>query len=385
MHSQNSIETDILGASFSNSFWPLFVFNVIFIGLSMSLCFASCYNALFYFFSDDQLYLFSSAVLAGTGIGVLPECLIFGLFLKPLGWRTVYLIQLSFLVVLIITSIILSPHVVRILSIKSSGEKLKESEEEVIQEHAPLLNERSYESSSNATSSSDSLFPSRSFAVSQEIAPIPNISLTFQKTTELTVLGLFKGLFLNGPFVCMLLSFAIGSSGFDGLMTHHPIRLLQGGVSSGPLSLALNGCLQVVVRILVGVTATRGLATPIRMSQLAKLSLAISTVLSNVFSGPEYQLFYYFFIGIGGGVINVSDFLLIKDCVSSGRDLAAGFFCLANGCSNLPVIIVMGMLYQQTGSYATSYYCVSVLFVISICISILYELLIRKSRRYIVL
>ena len=376
--------TSITGASFSNSFWSLFVFNVFFIGLSMTLCFASCYNALFYFYSDDQLYLFSSAVLAGTGIGVLPECLIFALFLETLGWKKVYLVQLTFLIALIITSIILSPYFMKLLSIKSSVEKGREPDAETEQK-APFLNERSYTSSSRVSSSCDSLFPSRNFIASQDLGPFPNMSMTIQKTTEQSLMGLFRGLFLNGPFVCVLLSFATGSSGFDGLMTHHPIRLLQRGIGSGPLSLALNGCLQVFIRILVGITATRGLVTPIRMSQLAKLSLAVSTVLSNVFTGPKYQLFYYFFIGIGGGVINVADFLLIRDCVSSGRDLAASFFCLTNGISNLPVIIVMGILYQQTGSYAVSYNFVSALFAISISLAILYELLMKKCRHYVIL
>merc|ERR1712226_273118 len=166
-------------------------------------------------------------------------------------------------------------------------------------------------------------------------------------------------------------------------MLHHPVKLASLGMKSGPSSLALNRIMQIVARIPVGIIATRGYLSPIRMSQIAKIILVLSTILCNYISANSYQFCFYFFIGIWGSVINIADFLLIRESVSANREFGAALFNLLNGALNLPFMTLIGYLFEKIGSYDVPYLIVAAFFGLAFILALLYELVAKRNKRFL--
>ena len=264
------------------------------------------FKKVFFFSSKNREISFCSngdvlnklPLFSGTGLGLLIIYVTIALFMEDGGWEVVMRSQLFFVIILYITAIIISPLVMKPRrslvtdSQKPSESKLDNPEKPLLCKsenniHAEIDHKEAAQILENMMSCEKLLQSGTSLSHINTCSSKSCSLISQSKVTVMELLGYFA---TNLQFILCWTSFGFGGCSFDALMLHHPVRLASLGIKSGPRSLALNGLMQILARVPVGVIATKGYISPIRMSQIAKLSLVVSTLLCNFITGPTYQV-----------------------------------------------------------------------------------------------
>ena len=92
-------------------------------------------------------------------------------------------------------------------------------------------------------------------------------------------------------------------------------------INRGASTLVYNGLIQMFSRFVVGPLAASDVISVIRMSEFAKFSFMVFTILSNIFTSYNFHSVYMIIVGLGGGMLSSCDFILVKDCMGEGREL----------------------------------------------------------------
>ncbi|XP_075245015.1 uncharacterized protein LOC142339144 isoform X1 [Convolutriloba macropyga] len=389
------LTTGVLLNAYSTDFWILLLASGVFLGPAQSLMDVTSMTAVYHYFRDEQVYLFTSIVSSGVGGGMILFSTMFFLLEPSLGLRGIGFVQLSVAWFIFIIAILLFSFGHKIgMRTKYQQKRLRgEAGKELLGEercevcatngvlvrrskcpcalHAQISHSEgtvTHQDHSSGYTSRDSL--SKHLMDNQEQHSRTNHDYAYDSQTSLimmsrnTVLSdrshrppdvghLVKSIFSNSRFMLMLLSYFCSTSVFNTVMYHQPTRLLAFGFSlnNGAQSIAINGFVQMVFRVLAGVLIASEKVSPFRLSELSKLGLGVLTIVSTFLPHLWCQLLYMFLIGVTGAFLNTTDFLLVKDYMHEGREFGIALLFLTDGVSTLVVDTLVGHLYQMLGNY----------------------------------
>ena len=186
----------------------------------------------------------------------------------------------------------------------------------------------------------------------------------------------------NVKFFFLIVSWLLVSGSFKAILVHEPQRIVQLGysVENSAESLAINGGVQFASRLTVGILASADFISIIRLSQIAKFILALSTLISVFCTSLPLQHVYMFMIGICGGVINTTDVILVKDCCRSGREIAISMFLFADAVSALIATTSAGYFVDFFHGYEQVFMLYAANFVLGSFLTILLEICIKRTK-----
>ena len=384
--------TGTIWSSYSSDPYSLLVSNGVMVGFGCCIQLTASWNGLYFMFTDNQIFLFNGFMLAGAGLGIVPVSLLF-YFLEPTyGWRYTQKLTAVMYASLLAFAFVLCPPVRRCLGIRTREDKLRDfeallnrstSEHEHAILSAPILSgcETIPEVHEREDSNSDG---------QEHDDVLPVVVVTSARTVSQTTdpehsSRPLKYACTNVGYMLAMVSFIFTAQAYDTIMVHQPVRMKSLGInaSDGALALCINGAVQAVVRVSVGIIASRELLTPIRISQTGKVLFVITTAVSLFTDSAYYQTAYYFTLGFSGAILNTADFFLVKECLQKHRDFAVTLELSIAGMMTLMTMTLVGYLYQTLGSYDVPFCMLTGYFVLGLIPSILYEVhMKRKRRRY---
>ena len=136
-------------------------------------------------------------------------------------------------------------------------------------------------------------------------------------------------------------------------MIHQPQRMVKLGYSlkSGAVSLAINGGVQIASRLSVGIVLSTNFVSVIKLSQISKLLLCLSTFISALHENLALHHGYMFIMGAFGGFLNTTDIILLKDCLQDGRQIGLSIFIFVDALSTTMATTAAGYLVDFSVSY----------------------------------
>ena len=319
-------------------------------------------------------------MLAGAGIGLIPISMIF-YFVEPVyGWRVAQrMTSVLFLGTVVFVISLLYP-VRKCIGIKTRDEKYEEVRKIVRSdsEHSLLL--PGVSTNGHENHEKDSI---DSNEANEQVFAVGSIVVSSTHSSDVGVLGPLKYAFRHYGYVLVLVSFVFSCQAFDTAMVQQPVRMKTLGIAKkqGALALAINGSVQLVIRVSVGMLCSWGVITPIRFSQIAKLTFVVTTFASIYLTDALSQTIYYFSLGFGGAVLNTADFFLVKEALKKHREFAVTLQLSIAGILTLVFMPLMGYIYEQLGSYDLGFYILTGIFIIGFIPSVLYEINLRKEQR----
>ena len=192
----------------------------------------------------------------------------------------------------------------------------------------------------------------------------------------------WKSVLSNVNFLILLLSWILAGGSFKATMVHEPQRIVKLGYSikNSAGSLAINGGVQFVSRLTVGVLASSNIVSIVRLSQIGKLSLAIATFISVIYTDLAVQHGFMSILGAFGGAINTTDAILVKDCFQEGRNIALSIFIFVDSTSGLIATVAAGYFVDFLDSYQIVFIIYGVCFAVAASLTILMELATKKNK-----
>ncbi|XP_063715765.1 uncharacterized protein LOC134843569 isoform X3 [Symsagittifera roscoffensis] len=385
----------VLMNAYCHNFWLLLLASGVFLGPAQSLMDVTSMTAVYHYFLDEHVYLFTSIVSSGVGGGMIVFSVIFFVLEPKLGLQGIGYVQLTvaWVIFIIAISIFTFGHK---LGMKTKHEKNRIPNDrcEVCATNGLLIKRTKCPCALHAQllihGEAHSGFANDSFSKPKRRRNDSESSLVMMSRN--TVLSdrshvaadvLVKSIFTNSRFMMIVVSYAFCTSVFNTVMYHQPTRLLAFGFSlnNGAQSIAINGFVQMVFRVTAGLLATSNRVSPFRLSELSKLALGLLTVVSTFVPYLWCQLLYMFLIGVTGAFINTTDFLLVKDCMTEGREFGIALLFLVDGISTLIVDTLVGHLYQEIGSYNPIFKAMGALSCIGAVLGLSAELLHKRQRR----
>ena len=89
------------------------------------------------------------------------------------------------------------------------------------------------------------------------------------------------------------------------------------------------------IRLIVGLLVSSKLVSVVRLSQLAKFTMALSSFFSVLNNSLTVQNIYMCIMGITVGMVAPTDTILISECVQEDRNFALALFLLSDAVSTL--------------------------------------------------
>ncbi|XP_075242219.1 uncharacterized protein LOC142337049 isoform X1 [Convolutriloba macropyga] len=394
--------TGSIWSSYCSDHVSLLISNGILVGIGCSVQLISSWNGLYYIFTDDQIYLFNGFMLAGAGLGIVPISMLF-LFVEPeYGWRLTQRLSSLMYLSLLIFAVTLLPPVRKFLGIKTREEKMDGYEQLLSQSEA--ADERANENEEKFVESSETHEKDNSSSEDEEALEenliddnddVPAIALTSLRSISYQQnehndsssdgsIKPMKYVFSNVAYLLAMISFVFTATAYDTIMVHQPVRMKSFGIDpkAGAFALVINGAIQAVVRVSVGVLTANNIISAARLSQIAKVFFLVSTILSMYITDAYYQTAYYFSLGFGGAVLNTADFFLVKESLKKHRDFAVVMELSAAGFLTFLTMTFVGVLYERMQSYTLAFYLLTGSFVLGLVPSFMYEIeMNRRNRR----
>ena len=193
----------------------------------------------------------------------------------------------------------------------------------------------------------------------------------------------WKKVLLNRSFLLLISSWMLVGGATRACMVHEPQRIVHLGYSmkSGAESLAINGGVQFAARLTVGLLASANLISIIRLSQLAKFFLALSTFISVFYTNLPVQHGYMFMLGVCGGILDTTVVILVKECLEKEREIAISILIFVDAISVLIATTSAGYFVDLFQNYKLVFTIYGVCFVLGCLLSVMMEVNIRRSRR----
>ena len=376
-------------SSVSSDDASMLISNGIMVGLGCSIQLVSCWNGLYYMFTDNQIFLFNGFMLAGAGLGIVPASMLF-FFVKPIyGWRVTQRLTTIMYLSLVIFAFTLLPPVRKFLGIKTRDEKLSNME--------PLLDEpdsdhhtnpRSNNTDGNEGELADNNEAENDATSNDE--DVPTIALTSIRSASMQQEPAaeeaekpVKYVLTNVGYILATSSYVLTATAYDTIMVHQPVRMksLDINANLGALALIINGSIQAVMRVSVGILTANNVISAARLSQIAKIYFFVSTAISLFVTDQYYQTAYFFSLGFSGAILNTADFFLIKETLKKHRDFAVVLELSIAGILTFITMNCVGILYQHLNSYDVPFYILTSLFVLGVVPSFLYEVEIGRKNR----
>ena len=363
-------------SSYSSHPYALLASNGILLGFGCCMQLIGSWTGLYYIFTDNQIYLFNGCMLAGAGIGLIPISIIFYFFEPVYGWRVAQRMTSVLFIGTILFVVSLIYPVRKLLGIRTRDEKYEDMRKRLRSdsEHSPMLSGATC-SGSHEKDSIDSN--------EHDVIAVGSMVASSTHSNDVGFLGPLKYAMRHYGYFLVLVSFVFSSQAFDTAMVQQPVRMNALGIAKkqGALALAINGVVQLIIRVSVGLVCSWGVITPIRISQIAKLTFVLSTFASIFLKGELFQTIYYFTLGFGGAILNTADFFLVKEALKKHREFAVTLQLSIAGILTLIFMPLMGYLYEKLGTYEVGFGILTALFAVGFFPSILYEINLRKQLR----
>ena len=192
----------------------------------------------------------------------------------------------------------------------------------------------------------------------------------------------WRKVLLNISFACHWLSWSLVSGAFKATMVHEPQRIVQLGytMKNSAESLAINGGIQFASRLTVGLLASANLVSVIKLSQFAKLFLAIATFVSVFYTNLVVQNGFMFIMGACGGIIYTTDIILVKDCLQEGRGIALSLMIFGDSAAAFIATTAAGYIVDVFKRYQTVFVFYSICFFVGASLSSILECTLKKKK-----
>ena len=398
--------------SVASTFNELMISNGIGFGLGILFSITGSLTTVYHYFLDDKVTLATSIISSGIGVGMIAVSLTFKYLVPIIGWRQYCRYQLVCSSVYIFATIIFFPPLSRPLGIRTRKfkerqlkkikrlQKKQRERQQLAEERQSLVNEldsglvsrENSEPESFSTVTDDLAFVTRhpdsessspyESDLTDSVLQAHSSAITITDSIRIKTGQLWRNILMNPPFLLLMTSWLLGEATFNAVMVHQPERVVKMGFSlqNGADTLAISGGVQLFARFGVGVLADREIVSVVRLSQISKLVLGIFSILSNLFPSLAFQTLFMFLVGACGGVLSTTDFILVKDCVSEGRELGITVLLLVDGIFSLLSIAGAGLICTKFGSYNSVFYSLGTCSLIAFVLLIPLEIIMRTKK-----
>ena len=396
--------------SVASTFQQIMVANGVGFGLAVLMAITGSLTTVYHYFLDDKVTLATSIISSGIGLGMIAVSMTFKYIEPQIGWRSYCKWQLVCVSVYIFATIIFFPPISRPLGIRtrkykerqlkklSKLYKQQQSSNSNSREEQQLVSRESSEPETYTLNSSDNqpvvilgggdtsynYSPYESDELTDSVGVLKGTeNMTMTASIRLKSAQLWRNILMNPAFLLLMFSWLLSEATFNAVMVHQPERVVKMGYSiqNSADTLAISGAVQLVARLGVGILADRQIVSVVRLSQGSKLILGVFSILSNLFPSLGFQTLYMFLVGACGGILSTTDFILVKDCVTEGRELGITVLLLVDGLFSLISIAGAGMLYTHFTNYIAVFYVLGGCSLLAFVLVVLMEILMRTSSR----
>ncbi|XP_075251920.1 uncharacterized protein LOC142344244 [Convolutriloba macropyga] len=365
--------------SAASTFRTLLISNGIIFSVGIVFSVTGTLTTVYHYFLDDKITLVSACVSSGMGMGMIAVSMSFKYMEPIIGWQNFGKFEFIFLISYILAVITFFPPMSRLLGVRTR--KCKEEELEERRKNA-LLNDDNCEEKPIFQSKDTDL--AKALTGSGLLPPSNDDqqSSSSSESSKKSVCTTLKNLLTNPLFLLLLFSWVCNEATYNAVMVHQPERVVLMGYSlgNGADTLAINGAVQIVARFSVGLIAERGLISVVRLSQISKFILGSFSIISNFFPSLLFQTIFMFLVGICGGIVSTTDVILIKDCLTEGRELGISILLLMDGLSSMISIAGAGFLYTQFQSYHFVFCILGASSLTAFVLVVLLEVLMKRNR-----
>jgi len=428
------VGTGLYMTSVADTFKEIMISNGIIFGLGILFAITGSLTTVYHFFLDDKVTLATSIISSGIGVGMIIVAMSFKYFEPHIGWREYCRWQIVCISFYLLATVIFFPPLSRFLGIRTRKyqekklkkiEKLRQAQKERYdnerereREHEALLSNR-YPSSGSASQHGINMggdvnegLDSDNYKVlygdNRDTDPVPsrcsdgspspcesdhieslitgtNVA-TITDSIKVKSMQLWKEILTNPCFLLLMVSWLLAEATFNAVMMQQPQRIVFLGYSlqNGADTLAISGAVQIFARFGCGFLADRKIVSIARLSQISKVTLGSFSILSNIFTSMQFQNVYMFLVGACGGMLSTTDFILVKDCVTEGRELGITVLLLVDGIFSLVSIAGAGYLFNTYNNYDAVFYTFGAASLLSFVLLVLMEIIMKhRNKRHI--